>query len=91
MLKKELVRAPVLAYYNSKKETMLQTDASTKGLGACLLQDDKPIYFASKALTKTQRGYIAIEIESLAIAWAVEKFHHFLYRCHFIIETDQNP
>ena len=56
-LKKEIVRAPVLAYYNPRKETVLQTDASTKGLGACLLQDEKPIFFTSKALTKTQRGY----------------------------------
>ena len=89
MLKKELVRAPILAYYNPQKETILQTDASTKGLGACLLQDEKPIYCASKALTKTQRGYIAIEIKSLTVAWAVEKFHHFLYGCHFILKTDQ--
>ena len=59
-LKKEIVRAPVLVYYNPQKETILQTDASSKGLGACLLQDEKPIYFASKALTKTQRGYVAI-------------------------------
>ena len=66
-------------------------DASTKGLGACLLQDKKPIYFASKALTETQRGYIAKEIESLTVAWTVEKFHHFLYGCHFILETDQKP
>ena len=91
MLKKELVRAPILAYYNPQKETVLQTDASTKGLGACLLQDEKPIYFTSKALTETQRGYIAIEIEFLAIARVVEKFHHFLYGCHFILETDQKP
>ena len=35
MLKKEIVRAPVLAYYNPQKETILQTDTSTKGLGAC--------------------------------------------------------
>ena len=91
MLKKELVRAPVLAYYNPQKETVLQTDASTKGLGTCLLQDEKPIYFASKALTEMQRGYVAIEVESLAVAWAVEKFHHFLYGCHFILETDQKP
>ena len=53
-MKKEIVRAPILAYYNSKKETILQTDASIKGLGACLLQDQKPVYFASKALTETQ-------------------------------------
>ena len=89
MLKKEIVRAPVLAYYNPQKETILQTDTNTKGLGACLLQDEKPIYFASKALTETQRGYVAIKIESLAEAWAVVKFHHFLYGCHFILETDQ--
>ena len=90
-MKNEIVRAPILAYYNPKKETVLQTDASIKGLGACLLQDQKPVYFASKALTETQRGYVAIEIESLAVAWAMEKFHHFLYASHFILETDQKP
>ena len=79
------------ANYTPWKESILQTDASTKGLGACLLQDKKPIYLASKALTKMQRGYVAIEIESLAVAWAIEKFHHFLYGCHFILETDQKP
>ena len=91
MLKKEIVRAHVLAYYNPQKETILQTDTSTKGLGAYLLQDEKPIYFASKALTKTQRGYVAIKIESLAVAWAVAKFHYFLYGCHFILEANQKP
>ena len=34
-MKKEIVRAPILTYYNPKKETILQTDASIKGLGAC--------------------------------------------------------
>ena len=91
LMKREIIRAPVLAYYNPKKETILQTDASIKGLGACLLQDHKPVYFASKALTETQRGYVAIELESLAVAWAMEKFHHFLYASHFILETDQKP
>ena len=89
-MKKEISSAPVLAYYNPKKQTVLQTDASIKGLGACLLQDDKPVYFVSKALTEAQKGYVfAIEIELLAVAWAMEKFHHFLYACHFILETEQ--
>ena len=90
-IKCKIVRAPILAYYNPRKETVLPTDASVKGLGACLLQDQKPVYFASKALTETQCGYVAIEIESLAVAWAMEKFHHFLYASHFILETDQKP
>ena len=53
-MKKEIVRAPILTYYNPKNETILQTDASIKGLGAYLLQDQKPVYFVSKALTETQ-------------------------------------
>ena len=81
--------APILAYYNPNKPTILQTDTSCKGLGACLLQNEKPIYFASKALAETQKGYVAIELESLAVVWAMEKFHHFLYGNEFILETDQ--
>ena len=89
MLKKELVRAPALTYYNPQKETILQTDASTKGLGACLLQDEKPILH-QQSPNQDAEGYMTIEIESLAVAWAVEKFHHLLYGCHFILEMDQN-
>ena len=89
LVKKEIAEAPILAYYDPKKTTVLQTDASMNGLGTCLLQDEKPIYFASKALTEVQRGYVAIELESLAVAWAMEKFHHFLYGNHFLLETDQ--
>ena len=90
-MKKEIAVAPVLAYYDPKKTTVLQTDASINGLGTCLLQDEKPVYFASKALKESQRGYVAIELESLAVAWTMEKFHHFLYGNHFLLETDQKP
>ena len=60
-IKKEIASTPILAHYNPKKQTVLQTDASIKGLGACLLQDEKPVYFGSKALTDTQKRYVAIE------------------------------
>ena len=48
---------------------VLQTDASIKGLGACLMQLGKPVYFASKALTETQKGDVAIKLESLVVMW----------------------
>ena len=67
----------------------MQTDASVKGLGVCLLQDDRPASFASKVLTDAQKGYVAIELESLAVAWTMEKFHHFLYASQFLLESDQ--
>ena len=56
LIKKEVTTAPILAYYNPKKPMVLQTDASCKGLGAYLLQNEKPVYLASKALTETQKG-----------------------------------
>ena len=64
LIKKEIVAAPILAYYNPNKPTILQTDARCKGLGACLLQNERPVYFASRALTETQKGYVAKELES---------------------------
>ena len=91
LIKKEVTAAPILAYYNPNKLMVLQTDASCKGLGACLLQNEKPVYFANKALTETQKGYMAIELESLAVAWAMEKFLHFLYGNQSTLETDQKP
>ena len=90
-MKKEISSALMLAYYKPKKQTVLQTDGSIKGLCACLLQDGKLVYFASKVLTEAQKGYVAIEIELPTVAWAMEKFHHFLYASHFILETDQKP
>ena len=91
LIKQEITAAPILVYYNPNKPMSLQIDVSCKGLGACLLQNEKPMYFASKALTEMQKGYVAIELESLAVAWAMENFHHFLYGNEFTLETDQKP
>ena len=41
LVKKEIAATSILAYYDPKKTTVLQTDASINGLGACLLQDEK--------------------------------------------------
>ena len=47
------------------------------------------IFLSSKVPTEAQQGYVAIELESLAVAMVMENFHHFLYGSHFILETDQ--
>ena len=61
-MKKEIASAPIFAYYSPKKQSVLQTDAIIKGLGTCLLQEEISVYFASKAVTDAQWGYVAIEI-----------------------------
>ena len=56
-----------------------------------MLQKEKSDYFARKAFPEAQKGYVAIEIESHAMAWAMEKFHQFLYASHFMLKTDKKP
>ena len=80
-----------MSYYHAQKETVLEVDASQKGLGACLLQDNKPIAFASKTLTPTQSAYSNIERETLAIVNGVTKFHTYLFGKPFVIITDHKP
>ena len=43
-----------LAYFDCTKPVVIQTDASEYGLGAALLQDGRPIAFASKTLTDVE-------------------------------------
>ena len=77
---KELVsQAPVLQYYDVAKPVTIQCDASGKGLGAVLVQEGKPVCFASRALTDTESRYAAIEAEMLAVVFACRKFHQYIY------------
>ena len=50
MLLKKAQSKP-LGYYYRKKAVIVKADASLRGLGACLIEDDRPIAFASKSLT----------------------------------------
>ena len=59
-LKQLATEAPVLKYFNPTKPTELSVDASSKGLGAVLIQEGHPITYASKALTQTQQHYAQI-------------------------------
>ena len=66
-------------------------DASKKELGACIIQKGKVVYYASRALTKTEQNYQNLEMEALGTIWGMEKFHYFLYGKKFTLETDQKP
>ncbi|MCG8429678.1 MAG: hypothetical protein MJA29_00665, partial [Candidatus Omnitrophica bacterium] len=92
LIQQEVGKEVTLPYFDIKAETTLQTDASQKGLGAVLLQKGVPVYFASRALTKTERNsYQNLEREALATIFGMEKFHYFLYGKKFTLQTDQKP
>ena len=90
-IKAEFQKKIILPYFDRNKETILQTDASKKGFGAVILQEEQPIYYASRALTSAEKNYQNLEREAQAAVWGMEKFHYFLYGRKFILQTDQKP
>ena len=90
-LKKMCVNAPVLAYFDKDKPIVLSVDSSSKGMGAALLQEGKPIAYASCALTETQQRYSQIEKETLAIVFGCKKFHQYIYGQQVTVESDHKP
>ena len=95
-IKDQICNTVTLSYFDQALDTRIQVDASTKGLGAALVQIDergreKIIAFASKALTPTEQRYANIEREMLAVVFGAERFHVFVYGSSFIIESDHKP
>ena len=80
-----------LSYYDRKKEVTLQCDYSEKGLGVALVQEGRPIQFASKALIDDENDFAPIEGEMLGVVYGIQKFHHYLYGRQFTVECDHKP
>ena len=95
-MKDALVSEPCLAYFKLNAPTVVISDASPVGLGAVLLQTqsdgrNKPVAYASRSLTPTERRYSQIEREALGCVWAVEHFRTYLWGGKFTIQTDHKP
>ena len=58
----EFKKKIILPYFDRNKETILQTDASKKGFGAVILQEEQPIYYASRALTSAEKNYRILNV-----------------------------
>ena len=90
-LKQELISNRFLTYFNPKLQS------SPVELGAVLAHklpsgEEKPIAYASRTLSNSERNYSKIDKESLAIIFAVKHFHFFLYeKDRFTIYTDHKP
>ncbi len=91
--KNSLISADVMLQYpDFEKEFHLTTDASDYAIGAVLEQDNKPITFISRTLTKAEENYATNEKELLAIVWALKTFKNYLYGPSSVkIFTDHQP
>ena len=101
-LKAACLQAPILAFLDFDKPFLLEMDASGRGLGAVLFQEQAdgwyhPIAYASHVMNETEQGYHSNKQEFLALKWAVtEQFREYLSpygknRNKFVVHTDNNP
>ena len=74
-----LTETPVLAYFNPGKEVVLQVDSRKDGIGAVLLQDGRPVEYASRLLTVSERNWAQIEKEALSVLYGLERFDQYTY------------
>ena len=93
-LKKRVTEATMLNYPSNDEVFVLDTDASDMSIGAELSQlhedQELPIAFASKSLSKAQQKYCTTRKELLAIVVFTRQFRHYLLGRKFTLRTDHS-
>ncbi|EZG42834.1 putative enzymatic polyprotein, partial [Gregarina niphandrodes] len=91
-LKEVLTQLPNLHPIDSNSPIALDTDASQRGIGACLClqkgNDLFPVAYASHAFTKHEAKWPIRELEAFAIVWALRHFRQLLLGRNITIRTD---
>ena len=90
-----LTTAPVLSYFDTENNSYIYVDASPVGLGAILVQEEgskkSTVAYASRSLTEVEQRYSQTEREALAVIWACEHFHIYIYGKPVTVVTDHKP
>lgn len=84
-----------LKFFDTSLNTEVTTDASPVGVAAVMAQYDtvKPqekhiVLNISRSLSDVERRYAQVEREALAVVWACERLHLYLYGREFELVTD---
>ena len=94
--KQLLTASNLLTHYDATLPLKLAAGASQYGLGAVIshvLPDgvERPVAFASRSLSSSERNYSQIDKEALALVYGVMKFQAYLYGRKFTLVTDHKP
>jgi hypothetical protein len=87
-LRQHLTTAPVLAQPDSSKPFDVYCDASGTGLGCVLMQDNRVIAYASRALRPHEQNYPTHDLELATVVHALKMWRHYLMGTHCNIFTD---
>ncbi len=87
-VKATIPKETVLAYPNFSKPFKIYTGTSSMQLGALITQDNRPIAFFSRKLSKTQHKYSVTGMELLAIVETLKEFKEMLWGQDIKVYTD---
>jgi hypothetical protein len=87
-LRQHLTTAPVLAQPDTSKPFDVYCDASGTRLGCALMQDNRVIAYASRALKPHEQNYPTHDLELAAVVHALKMWRHDLMGTHCNIFTD---
>lgn len=94
-LKDSLTVVPLLSYPNPNLPYVLYCDASDTCIGSCLTQmcdgEEKPIYYLSHKLSKSQCSWSTVVKEAYSIHYSLQKLDFYLHNAEFVIKTDHAP
>nr|CAI5817405.1 unnamed protein product [Callosobruchus analis] len=95
MSKKLITSEGVLTHFSPSLPIYVSCDASGYGVGAVLSHhingEEKPVLFASSTLSAAEKLYSNLERESLAIIFALKKFHKYIFGRKFVLLSDHQP
>ena len=83
-----LLDGKVLRSFQTGILSELIVDASEYAIGAVLEQGGHPVTCVSRKLSSSERNYSQTQKEALAINWAVQRLHKYLYSNPFVIVSD---
>ncbi|KAK7107438.1 hypothetical protein V1264_015748 [Littorina saxatilis] len=90
-VKKKMTNTPVLAFFDPEKELVIQVDSSKDGLGAAILQDGRPLEYASRALSPAEKNWAQIEKETLSLVFGLERFDQYTFGRKVRVQNDHKP
>ncbi|GJZ22377.1 putative reverse transcriptase domain-containing protein, partial [Tanacetum coccineum] len=79
LIKQNLCSAPILALPKGSENFIVYCDASHKGLGVVLMQNEKVIAYASQQLKIHEKNYTTHDLELGVVVFALKMWRHYLY------------
>ena len=87
-MKRRLTTAPILVIPDTTKTFEVYCDASYQGLGCVLMQEKRPVAYASRQLKVHEKNYPTHDLELAAVVFVLKTWRHYLYGSQFQVFND---